>query len=364
MTLRPEDPFTFLRRNFTISLLPCYNLRVDDRKRQTVDLFRGEESLQAGEVARALGVTRQTAHRHLRQLVADGQLTVEGAGRSTRYRQSNPVDARRFSITGLEEDRVWAEMSGAGMVAGNLPKAAETVLQYILTELVNNAIDHSGASAVDVRVARKDSTVSLGVYDRGVGIFRHIRDKLGLDSDLEALQELSKGKTTTMPSRHTGEGIFFSSKAANRFEIESGTLRWIVDNRKNDMAVGTAEPAVTGTAVRAEIDAENANELTSIFAEFTRDFEFSRTRTIVRLFAIDTEFLSRSQAKRVVHGLEKFREVVLDFEGVDIVGQGFADEVFRVWARQHPEVLLIPLAMNEPVAFMVERAIRGGRDSD
>jgi anti-sigma regulatory factor (Ser/Thr protein kinase) len=255
-------------------------------------------------------------------------------------------------------------MSGAGMVAGNLPKTAETVLHYILTELVNNAIDHSGASAVDVRVARKDSTVSLGVYDRGVGIFRHIRDKLGLDSDLEALQELSKGKTTTMPSRHTGEGIFFSSKAANRFEIESGTLRWIVDNRTNDMAVGTAEPAVTGTAVRAEIDAENANELTSIFAEFTREFEFSRTRTIVRLFAIDTEFLSRSQAKRVVHGLEKFREVVLDFEGVDIVGQGFADEVFRVWARQHPEVLLIPLAMNEPVAFMVERAIRGGRDSD
>jgi hypothetical protein len=94
------------------------------------------------------------------------------------------------------------------------------------------------------------------------------------------------------------------------------------------MAVGTAEPAVTGTAVRAEIDAENANELTSIFAEFTRDFEFSRTRTIVRLFAIDTEFLSRSQAKRVVHGLEKFREVVLDFEGVNSVRWS---STLRVW---------------------------------
>jgi hypothetical protein len=65
-----------------------------------------------------------------------------------------------------------------------------------------------------------------------------------------------------------------------------------------------------------------------------------------------------------VHGLEKFREVVLDFEGVDLVGQGFADEVFRVWAQQHPDVLLIPTGMNEPVAFMVERAIRGGQESD
>ncbi len=336
---------------------------MNDRKRQIFGLFKGGESLQAGEVAHALGVTRQTAHRHLCELVADGHLNVEGAGRSTRYRKFKPVDARRFVTTGLEEDRVWSEMSGPGMVARNLPKTAETVLHYILTEIVNNAIDHSGASEVDVRVARRESTFELEVGDEGIGIFRHIRDKLGLQSELEALQELSKGKTTTMPSRHTGEGIFFSSKAANRFEIESGALRWIVDNRKNDMAVGTVDPAAPGTTVRAEIDTENANDLTSVFAEYTRDFEFSKTRTIVRLFSIGTEFLSRSHAKRLVHGLENFREVVLDFEGVDIVGQGFADEVFRVWARQHPEVLLIPAAMNEPVAFMIERAIRGGRES-
>ena len=86
----------------------------------------------------------------------------------------------------------------------------------------------------------------------------------------------------------------------------------------------------------------------------------SKTRTVVRLFAIGTEFVSRSQAKRLVHGLDKFREVVLDFKGVDIVGQGFADEVFRVWARKHPKVKLVPTDMNDAVAFMVERAIRKG----
>jgi anti-sigma regulatory factor (Ser/Thr protein kinase) len=335
-----------------------------DRKRKIAQLFEGNAPLQAGEIARILGVTRQTAHRHLRELVADGDLVVEGAGRSTRYRKSNPVDARRFSTKGLEEDRVWSEMGESGSVAGDLPKTAEMVLQYVLTELVNNAIDHSGAPEVDVRLGRINSTVTLEVVDQGVGIFRHIRDKLDLETELEALQELSKGKTTTMPSRHTGEGIFFSSKAANRFEIESGTLMWIVDNRSHDMAVGSLEPAVNGTAVRAEIDPDNANDLTSIFAEYTRDFEFSRTRTVVRLFAFGSEFLSRSQAKRLVHGLDKFREVVLDFDGVDLVGQGFADEIFRVWARQHPEVLLIPSGMSEPVAFMVERAIRGGQGSD
>lgn len=77
--------------------------------------------------------------------------------------------------------------------------------------------------------------------------------------------------------------------------------------------------------------------------------------------------MSRSEAKRLVNGLERFREVVLDFAGVERVGQGFADEVFRVWAKQHTDVGLIPIDMCAPVAFMVERAIRGastlGRDA-
>lgn len=336
---------------------------MNDRKRQIANLFESSPSLQVGEVGRVLGVTRQTAHRHLRQLVVDGYLVVEGAGRSTRYRKSTPVDERRYSTSGLEEDRVWSEMSEPGTIAGDLPKAAKRVLHYLLTELVNNAIDHSGASHVDVRITKTDPTVVLDVEDEGVGIFRHIRDRMDLASELEALQELSKGKTTTMPSHHSGEGIFFSSKAANRFEIESGELKWIVDNRGNDMAVGAVDPPRDGTAVRAEVDSDAANDLTSIFAEYTQDFEFTKTRTIIRLFAIGTDFVSRSQAKRLVRGLEKFREVVLDFEGVDLVGQGFSDEVFRVWTQHHPEVLLIPTGMSEPVAFMVERAIRGAGSS-
>jgi anti-sigma regulatory factor (Ser/Thr protein kinase) len=331
---------------------------MQDRKRNIIELFASGSAFQAGDVARQLGVTRQTAHRYLRGLVEDRLLIKEGAGRSTRYRRSSPVDLRRYPTAGLEEDRVWSDMKASGSIVSQLPKPAETVLHYLLTELVNNAIDHSGASEVKVRIEKKDRTIVLDVIDRGVGIFRHLRDRLHLDSELEALQELSKGKTTTMPSRHTGEGIFFSSKAANRFEIVSGELRWIVDNRRSDVAVGNTDHEEAGTKVQAEVDLENINDLTSIFAEYTRDFEFSKTRTIVRLFAIGTEFMSRSQARRLMHGLEKFREVVLDFDGVDLVGQGFTDEIFRVWQSLHPGILLVPIGMGEAVAFMVERAKR------
>lgn len=331
---------------------------MNERNRHVFQLFHGVVALRAGEVAEALGVTRQTAHRHLRQLLSEGRLTVEGAGRSTRYRRADPIERRHYSRDGLEEDRVWAEISGEGTILAPLAEQARAVLQYALTEIVNNAIDHSGSLNVFVEVSLEGDKVTLEVRDEGVGIFCHLRERLGLDSQLEALQELSKGKITTMPSRHSGEGIFFTSKAVERFEIRSGTLHWIIDNRSHDMGVGELDPAVDGTVVRFEVDTEDARDLAQVFAEFTENFEFNKTRTVIRLFAIGVEFVSRSQAKRLVRGLDRFREVVLDFAGVQMVGQGFADEVFRVWATQHPEVRLVPTDMNQPVAFMVERAIR------
>jgi len=215
-----------------------------DRKRHIASLFQAGRALQAGEVAQLLGVTRQTAHRHLRQLVAEGHLIVEGAGRSTRYRSATPYDERRYPTDGLEEDRVWADLSGPSSVVATISGRPRAILQYVLTEIVNNAIDHSGATEVEISVRLQGSIVELEVIDRGVGVFRHIRDRLGLDSELEALQELSKGKTTTMPDRHSGEGIFFSSKASSRFEIASGALRWVVDSRRADMAVGALNPEV------------------------------------------------------------------------------------------------------------------------
>lgn len=328
-----------------------------DRKHQVEALFHRGQSRRAGEIANALGVTRQTAHRYLRQLVLEGRLIREGAGRGARYRLASFTDRSSFPTEGLEEDRVWTEMSTPGSVLDRRPQRARNILHYVLTELVNNVIDHSGASEVLIEATLEDNTVVLVVGDEGVGIFRHIRECLDLASELDALQELSKGKTTTLPDRHTGEGIFFCSKVSSFFEISSGGLRWVVDNRLGDTAVGVMEPPVAGTTVRLEVDPSEVRELTEVFDEYTDDFEFSRTRTLIKLFAFGSEFVSRSQAKRLLHNLERFREVVLDFKGVDLVGQGFADEVFRVWAKGHPDVHLIPVGMNDAVAFMVKRSI-------
>ena len=77
---------------------------------------------------------------------------------------------------------------------------------------------------------------------------------------------------------------------------------------------------------------------------------------MIKLFAYGTSFVSRSEAKRLTQGLERFRLVILDFQGVTLVGQGFADEIFRVWWRAHPQIELQAENMIPLVAFMVERA--------
>ncbi len=313
-------------------------------------------------VARGLGVSRQAAHARLKALVESGRVVREGVARATRYRlPAAELWERSFPLAGLAEDRVLQQMVAEDAAVGRLTGEAEGLVAYVVTELVNNAIDHSSGNQVRVSVEQRGTLLLLEIEDDGVGVFAHVRDALGLPSELVALQELSKGKTTTAPEHHTGEGLFFTSKAVDFFCLASGAQAWIVDNRREDMAVAAVEPPLQGTLASVEIDLADVRSLAMLFDEYTQDYEFAKTRTVVRLFAIGVRFVSRSEAKRLLHGLDRFRAVVLDFRGVEGVGQGFADEVFRVWARAHPAVSLEPVNMNETVAFMVERARRRER---
>jgi hypothetical protein len=77
----------------------------------------------------------------------------------------------------------------------------------------------------------------------------------------------------------------------------------------------------------------------------------------VQLFAQGQSFISRSEAKRLANGLERFDNVIVDFQGVNEVGQGFVDELFRVWQREHRDVKLTPVNMSLAVEQMVRRGI-------
>lgn len=270
-----------------------------------------------------------------------------------RSEQAPAVVDLTVALDGLHEDQVWQQIEPA---LGLHPDwKARPIAQYSFTEMLNNAIDHSGGTTARVQAWRTDERIAIEILDDGVGALRRLADGKGLPSPIDALAELTKGKQTTAPDRHTGEGIFFTSKAVAVFRLEANLIVWIVDNERNDFAVGSSE-LDTGTKVRLEIDVNTDLDLGALFGEFTIDYDFKRTRPVVKLFEIGVTFVSRSEAKRLMTGMEEFEEVELNFAGVQSVGQGFVDEVFRVWPSQHTGTRVLPTHMNPGVTFMVERA--------
>jgi STAS-like domain of unknown function (DUF4325) len=51
-----------------------------------------------------------------------------------------------------------------------------------------------------------------------------------------------------------------------------------------------------------------------------------------------------------------FRTVVFDFANVETIGQAFADEIFRVFARRHPEMDLYDINATASVEQMISLA--------
>jgi hypothetical protein len=328
------------------------------------DLLKARSAISSGDVARSAGVTRQAAYYHLSRMVRSGELIRTGVKRGTRYRRAT-LFAKQYELDHLEEHLVWGEVDDAVSALTAARPNVRSILQYAFTEMLNNAIEHSEGTRSWVRVWKRGATFAFLVSDDGVGVFRKVRNEFALPDEYSAIQHLAKGKQTTQPERHTGEGIFFTSKAVDLFQLESRGLKWIVDNRRADHAIGDA-PFEEGTRVQWELDEDSDRELSALFDGYTDEqkMRFRSSSVRVKLGERNAAFVSRSEAKRLTLGLDAFDEVVLDFTGVSEVGQGFVDELFRVWAREHPKTKLIPENVSPNVSRFLERGIAGTEGGD
>jgi hypothetical protein len=305
-------------------------------------------------VSTKFGISRQASHRHIQKLVSEGLIIASGNTRNRSYKVKPIVDfSVELPLAGLEEDKVWREHIRPFM--NDLPRNVFDICHYGLTEMVNNAIDHSEGTELEIIIRRSYKFVEIFVLDDGIGIFSKIQRKFQLDDPLHAILELSKGKLTSDPSRHTGEGIFFTSRMFDTFTIHSGYLTFgYIENK--DVLVENSEEAFIGTGIRMEIDSKSKRTTQQVFDRFTTDGDYGFSKTHVPVFLAtygDENLVSRSQAKRLLTRFEKFKEIILDFANVTIIGQAFADEVFRVFQTQHPEIHLIPINTSKQVQKMI-----------
>lgn len=275
--------------------------------------------------------------------------------------ESLPLEQNR------EEDRVWHSLMEPLLEDIGVNENIKRILYYGFTEMFNNIIDHSGGRAALVEIYDDDEGIAMILGDDGVGIFEKIRRDFGLEDHRIAIFELSKGKLTSDPARHTGEGIFFTSRAFDVFSISSGGLLFGHNQDGRDLLLERFEgTARSGTVVYMEIRKDSNRNLRDVFREHEDDDAgFSKTTIVVSLAAGGPgDMISRSQAKRVLSRCEQFREVALDFKEIDFIGQAFADEIFRVFRGQHPDIQLHTVNANEQVESMIRRAQANARLSD
>lgn len=315
---------------------------MDARSRILAYLAR-RRSATGADLRSHLGISRQALSVHVRGLVEAGKVARSGAARAARYmlRHRAPpaaAIARELRLRGLDEARIWDELAARLNLHRALRPNVEAIAHYAFTEMLNNAIEHSRAGRCSVRFRLEPGAVSFDIRDPGIGVFHSIASKLRLDGEHAALVELLKGRTTTMREAHSGEGIFFTSRVADRFVLRSHRVQIEWSRLKRDVFVSSPR-FLKGTAVSFTVQRSSRLVLETVFGEFAPeeyDFQFRKTRVLVKL--LRREFVSRSEARRLLANLEKFSEVVLDFRGVRSIGQGFADEVFRVFAGRHPAV--------------------------
>ena len=221
-------------------------------------------------------------------------------------------------------------------------------------------MDHSSGTQVHIQITKTATTTEIVIYDDGEGIFKKIQRELELSDERHSVLELAKGKLTTDPDNHTGEGIFFSSHMFDDFAILSGSVCFSHKHNQVEDWILERQKFQSGTGVFMVLFNNTARTPKSVFDKFTSgdDYGFTKTVVPVRLTQYgDDNLVSRSQAKRLLAGVEKFETVIFDFDNVETIGQAFADEIFRVFKLQQPDMELIYLNSNEQVTQMITRAL-------
>jgi anti-sigma regulatory factor (Ser/Thr protein kinase) len=301
------------------------------------------------------GASRRRAGALLRRLAMLQWLEqVDTGGRGARYRPGALRQVvKRYEVAGLHEDLPWRRDFAPYF---SVREEVRRMAQYAFTELLNNAIDHSGGTSVTVSMRQTPLQLQLLVSDDGCGLFQRIGESFEIADPRLALLELSKGKLTSRPSHHCGHGLFFTAQLSDVLDIhanEAGFQRRAWDR----MAWHEARPAARGgTSVYLAIALDTPRTLEEVLrAHSVGDNPFAFERTVVPLHVIGNQrvLTSRADAKRAVSRLSQFCRAEMDFAGITDVGHGFVDEMFRVFRRDNPGVELIPVGMSANVAAMV-----------
>lgn len=338
-------------------------------KRYMLEKIRMNDEKFIVKTAENFDVSATSVKRYIADYVANEVLT-EDADSKTGYRLVTLE--RDFSYErkeSLMEDKIY--YSDIRPFLDGLSPEAKNIWSYAFMEMMNNAIEHSCAEKICCHIRKDYLYTEISIMDDGIGIFKkireYLRERFGREADdQDVLAELYKGKFTTDQEAHSGEGIFFTSKMMREFAIWSDDAVFSVGSNERETFVQSHLIAYytkirrIGTAAVMKLENQTSRKSQEVFDMYAPIEEgFVKTYIPLKEICPYGEPIARSQARRILYRLGEFKQVEFDFAGIEFLGQGFADEVFRVFQNKYPNIELLPLNANESVAGMI-RHVRAG----
>ncbi len=327
-------------------------------KENILNIIKKSNGISATSIGNMLGITRQAVHKHINKLINDNIVKKTGNTSATKYYISDKKNkyekfVRTYENRNLDEDKIFNESVLMANLKRCITNNTYNIINYGFTELLNNAIDHSYSEKIDIKLLKENNHITFIIRDKGIGIFYSILKKFSLDSEEDALFELIKGKTTTMSSKHSGEGVFFTSKLCDNMIIKSHSIEMIYDNINNDIYFNKKK-YLKGTFIEFRVKKSTNRNIKYIFDKYaSSEYEYNFSKTKIDLNLLQENYISRSQAKRLLVGLDKFEEIILNFKKVRNVGQGFIDEIYRVFRNKHPNIKIDSINMNSIIKSMI-----------
>lgn len=332
-------------------------------KDKIMKILKQKGTVKGTEVAKMLGISRQAVNKYLKRMIQEGLVVKQGVTRGAFFKLAEKdkdilkVFKKSYILKNIQEDMVFQEADACLNLRKNLRGNVFEIFNYVFTEILNNAIEHSFSKKCNIEINLLEYDVKFCIRDFGVGVFQSVSQKFGFPDEITAATTIIKGKITTLPERHTGEGIFFSSKSGDLMKFRSHKLNLIFDNIKDDIFI-EEKRFIKGTEVVFQIGRYSRRNLGKIFDKFSPgEFKYKFERTQVKVKIYTRECISRSEAKRLLFGLDRFKEIILDFKGVNKIGQGFADEIFRVFALKNPDISIKVENISPVLRKMIEHVV-------
>lgn len=342
----------------------------DAIKKYLLEKIRMDDPAAVSKTVENFAISATTVQRYMQDFLQEN-IVEKSEEKSCGYELVTKIQEWTFVNDGLlEEDTIYYDTIKPYLE--DVSDNAQNIWEYCFAEIMNNAIEHSGGDKIQCCLCRDYLYTEISIRDNGIGIFRNIckyfHDKKIPMKEEQAAMELYKGKLTTDATGHSGEGIFFTSKCLESMAIWSDDIVYRYHCSEEDTMVQShlvkyyTQFYEIGTLAIMRLENDTMRTTKEIFDIFAPIEEgFIKTLIPIKEMCPFGNPVARSQARRILRRLEDFQEIIFDFRDVEILGQGFADEVFRVFQNRYPEIVLTVQNANKSVQGMI-RHVSGGRN--